>query len=162
MQVKTRLQEVGCPHNTSSGVIRHIMATDGVVGLWRGTVPSMARASLLTASQCATYDVIKRQVIAAAGGADGLPTQFVAGAVTGVITTTVTSPADVLKTKMFAAAPAGAPAGAAATAVRLFQEEGAAAFFKGWTANYARLGPQTMITLLVAEQLRHACGMDSL
>lgn len=61
MQVKTRLQAAGCPPSaTVSSISRGIMATDGATGLWRGTVPAAARAALLTASQCVTYDVVKQ------------------------------------------------------------------------------------------------------
>lgn len=80
------------------------------------------------------------------------------GAVTGVVTTTVTAPADVLKTRMFASAGGGV----FEAAQKLVAEEGAGAFFKGWMANYVRLGPQTMITFLVAEQLRHMFGLEAL
>lgn len=82
----------------------------------------------------------------------------VVGAITGVVTTTVTAPADVLKTKMFASAGGGVYD----AAQKLIAEEGAGAFFKGWMANYIRLGPQTMITFLVAEQLRRAFGLQAL
>jgi solute carrier family 25 (mitochondrial uncoupling protein), member 8/9 len=144
-------------------VIRHIVATSGIAGLWRGTVPSMARASLLTASQCATYDVVKQQVVTNMGGVDSLPTQVTAGAITGIITTTITSPADLLKTKMFAMAPGGATCGGLiATTAQLIRDGGAGVFFKGWMANYARLGPQTLIIFLVSEQLRYFFGLDAL
>jgi solute carrier family 25 (mitochondrial uncoupling protein), member 8/9 len=159
VQVKTRLQAAGCAHATSTAVIRDVVATSGVLGLWRGTVPSMVRASLLTASQCATYDVVKRELIAVTSAAeDSVATQLSAGAVTGLITTTVTAPADVLKTRMFAAGGEGVIASAAA----LMREGGVAVLFRGWLANYARLGPQTLITFLAAEQLRKLFGLSAL
>lgn len=33
---------------------------------------------------------------------------------------------------------------------------------RGWSANYVRLGPQTVITLLTAEQLRKLTGLGQL
>ena len=33
---------------------------------------------------------------------------------------------------------------------------------QGWSANYLRLGPQTLITFLVAEQLRSFMGLGAL
>ena len=174
MQVKTRLQAANCQHTSSGAVIREVMATGGVLGLWRGTVPSAARAALLTASQCASYDVVKRGILALSHSSnDSFSVQFAAGAVTGVITTTVTSPADVLKTRMFAggsscssassgAVSKAAPDGVLATCASIVKHEGPTALFKGWTANYARLGPQTMIVFLVAEQLRKVLGLSAL
>lgn len=81
-----------------------------------------------------------------------------AGAITGVVTTTVTAPADVLKTRMFA----GGSGGVVHAATSLVAEGGVAALFKGWMANYVRLGPQTMIIFLVSEQLRKAFGLGAL
>lgn len=81
-----------------------------------------------------------------------------AGAITGIVTTTVTAPADVLKTRMFA----GGSGGVVEAATKLVAEEGASALFKGWMANYVRLGPQTMIIFLVSEQLRKAFGLGAL
>lgn len=63
---------------------------------------------------------------------------------------------------------AGAQSGAApnagmwATALAIARQEGMAAFMKGWLANYARMGPQTTITFLLAEALREAAGMQRL
>jgi hypothetical protein len=66
----------------------------------------MARASLLTASQCATYDEAKRGVMAATGwGASHLGTHLLAASATGLVTTTITNPADVVKTMMFVGEP---------------------------------------------------------
>ena len=164
LQVKTRLQAQGCAHATPTAVIRDIVSSSGVAGLWRGTMPSAARAALLTASQCATYDVIKCQIMHMTDSADreSLATQVAAGAVTGVVTTTVTSPADVLKTRMYAEAPGGGPRlGMSGTVAALLREEGAGVLFRGWVANYARLGPQTLITFLAAEQLRKLFGLDA-
>lgn len=139
------------------------MATGGVAGLWRGTVPSAARAALLTASQCATYDVVKREImrVTDSGDRDSVATQLAAGAITGVVTTTVTSPADVLKTRMYAEGGGGPRLGVSETVAALLREDGAAVFFRGWVANYARLGPQTLITFLAAEQLRKLFGLDA-
>jgi solute carrier family 25 (mitochondrial uncoupling protein), member 8/9 len=134
------------------------VAVDGLSGLWRGTAPAAARAALLTASQCATYDVVKAALRRQTGASDGLPLQVAAGAITGVVTTTVTAPADVLKTRMFA----GGTGGVMEATRKLVAEEGFTALFKGWTANYVRLGPQTMIVFLVAEQLRRAFGLVAL
>lgn len=41
--IKTRLQSKENPHKTSAAVVRSIVQTDGVRGLWRGTVPSTVR-----------------------------------------------------------------------------------------------------------------------
>lgn len=40
--------------------LRRIVSQEGVIALWKGVGPAMARAAALTASQLATYDETKR------------------------------------------------------------------------------------------------------
>lgn len=47
--IKTRLQSKENPHRTSSAVVKSIVQTDGIRGLWRGTVPSTVSFLPLTA-----------------------------------------------------------------------------------------------------------------
>ena len=50
-------------NNAWRGAIRElqkIAAKEGVLALWKGVEPAMARARALTASQLATYDEFKR------------------------------------------------------------------------------------------------------
>lgn len=58
--VKTRLQVQGLRNASPIAVLRDLIATQGVGGLWRGTAAGATRAAVLTASQCATYDAAKR------------------------------------------------------------------------------------------------------
>jgi len=197
--LKTRLQAPNLKpeHTTTLGVLRAVVAADGVQGLWRGAIPGMARAATLTASQCATYDEAKRAIVAYTGLGDrSLLAQLASSMLTGLVTTTVANPMDVVKTIMFTsnkgppaaqeqrlAAAATAPAGGGAhtggdaraslpskpaatgplgVAADLLKREGPTGFLKGWSANYARLGPQTLITFIVSEKLRELAGMPSL
>jgi hypothetical protein len=57
---------------------------------------------------------------------------------------------------------AGGSGGVVEAASKLLAEEGVGALFKGWMANYVRLGPQTMIIFLVSEQLRRTFGLCAL
>lgn len=47
-------------------------------------------------------------------------------------------------------------------AADLVRREGPRALLKGWTITYIRLGPQTVFTFIVLEQLRHLIGFDTL
>lgn len=69
---------------------------------WPG--PVQARAAVLTSVQCAVYDGTKRWWMAASGMADGPATHLCASMLTGLATTTATTPVDVVKTNMFAGA----------------------------------------------------------
>lgn len=46
--------------------------------------------------------------------------------------------------------------------VQTWQKEGMAAFFKGWLPNYVRLGPQTLLILVIYEKLRSLMGWEGL
>ena len=61
----------------------------------------MTRSAVLTASQCATYDEVKKGFMAATGASDGLGTHFCASMLTGLVTTTVTNPVDMIKTQLY-------------------------------------------------------------
>lgn len=52
--------------------------------------------------------------------------------------------------------------GPLACAASLYASQGLRGFWRGWSANYARLGPQTVVTFLVVEQLRQLTGMAPL
>lgn len=59
------------------------------------------RSAILTAAQCATYDEVKRRVIAVTGWKDSIQTHLLSSMIAGLVTTTITNPIDVIKTRMF-------------------------------------------------------------
>lgn len=64
-------------------------------------VASQTRAAVLTAAQCATYDEVKQAWMRLTGWGDAFPTHLASSLATGLVTTTITSPVDVIKTHMF-------------------------------------------------------------
>mmetsp|Transcript_27361 Transcript_27361/g.87668 ORF Transcript_27361/g.87668 Transcript_27361/m.87668 type:complete len:292 (-) Transcript_27361:170-1045(-) len=161
--VKVRLQmkapDGQAAYRGTWDVVRHVVRQEGVAGLWKGAVPSMIRAATLTASQCATYDEVKQALIRSGASGNDLSTHLTASMFTGIVTTTATSPVDVIKTMMFAGGTETKGRGVMHVATHIFQREGVHGFFKGWTANYARLGPQTAITFVALEKLRLFVGL---
>ncbi|GFH14689.1 predicted protein [Haematococcus lacustris] len=129
--VKTRLQAAGKTpgaQKTSMGVIRAVMAADGVAGLWKGAMPGLFRSAILTASQCATYDEVKRGVLNYTGWSDGTHTHFTSSMIAGLVTTTITNPLDVIKTRMFVSG--GRYKGALECARHVLKSEGPIGFMK--------------------------------
>lgn len=49
-----------------------------------------------------------------------------------------------------------------AAAADILRTDGPRGFFKGWVANFSRLGPQTVLTFLANEALRSAMGMKAI
>ena len=135
--------------------------TDGVLSLWRGCSLAMTRSAVLTASQVATYGEAKRAWLSLGGGAqDGFQTHFIVSMLTGVVTTAATNPVDMVKTQMFVARGSGITA--FGTLSRVLATHGPMGLFKGFSANYVRLGPQTVVTFCVGEFLRERFGLDAL
>jgi solute carrier family 25 uncoupling protein 8/9 len=157
--IKTRQMSPMGGGRSYYAVLKEVLQNDGVTGLWKGTSPGVLRAGVLTASQMATYDEVKRGIIKTLKWNDDARTHFATSMLTGLVCTTVTSPVDVLKTKMFVGG--GQYTSMLACARELFLAEGLRGFFKGWTANYIRVGPNTTITFLVLEQLRVWAGLGN-
>ena len=182
--IKTRFMARGPEFRNSAWACAVGIARErGVAGLWRGAGMSTARSAILTASQCAAYDGAKSFVRGARLGSEpaeseDLFTHLCASMLTGLVTTTVTNPVDMIKTQLYvsdvqlpdnskgpghvSASRVRAPGGAAEAARDVLRREGPRGFMRGWTANYLRLGPQTVITFVALEQLRKLVGMDAL
>lgn len=65
------------------------------------SISLQARAAVLTAAQCATYNEAKIMWMNATNGGDTLSTHVGASMISGLVTTTLTAPVDVIKTNMF-------------------------------------------------------------
>jgi solute carrier family 25 uncoupling protein 8/9 len=44
----------------------------------------------------------------------------------------------------------------------IYRNEGLRGFQKGWSAAYLRLGPQTVLTFIIAERVRAVFGLEGL
>ncbi len=143
--------------------IKTQVGRDGVSSLWRGSSMAASRAALLTASQVAAYGEVKRLWIQMVPNAkDDWMAHVGASAAAGLITTATTNPLDVVKTRMFISGE-GKKLSAKEAAMEVVREYGALrGAMRGFTANYIRLGPQTMVTFVVAEELRKWFGLESL
>ena len=75
--------------------------TSLVLSVCLTSVCLQARAAVLTASQCATYDEVKQTLIKFTGAGDNFGTHLASSMITGLVTTTATAPVDVIKTHMF-------------------------------------------------------------
>lgn len=161
--IKTRLQAAGSTPGaptTSRGVIKAVVEKDGVTGLWKGAMPGLIRAGMLTAAQCATYDEVKRIVKEVTGLKDGVGVQLGCAVSAGLVTTTITNPIDVIKTRMYMGG--SQYKGVIDCASDVLKKDGLRGFMKGWSASYARLGPHTVIMFMTAEQVRTYAGLKSL
>jgi dicarboxylate transporter 10 len=138
--------------NAFDGIYR-ICKDENVFTLFRGLAPNLVRGILMTASQVVTYDYAKLLLIDTFNlDPSKKSTHFSASLVAGFVATTVCSPADVVKTRIMNTKGGGeSPITILKSALT---NEGVGFMFRGWIPSFIRLGPQTIVTFLVLEQLR--------
>lgn len=134
--------------NAIDGLIR-MSREEGMKSLFRGVWPNSMRAILMTASQLASYDGIKRALILHTPMSDNLTTHFTASLMAGFVATTVCSPVDVIKTRIMSSQESKSLTKLLRDVYRL---EGVGWMFRGWVPSFIRLGPQTIATFLFLEQ----------
>jgi hypothetical protein len=88
------------PYQTSLGACLHIYQLNGLLGLWKGCLPTVARAAVVTSAQVGSYDSIKNNLLKRYFQMnDGIPLHFACSLLAGMITTTASNPVDVVKTR---------------------------------------------------------------
>ncbi|KAI8142821.1 mitochondrial carrier domain-containing protein [Fennellomyces sp. T-0311] len=137
--------------NAIDGIVR-ICREESPRVLFRGLGSSTNRAVLMTISQMTSYDVFKEMFIAFKCS-DGLATHFAASLSAALVATTVCSPLDVVKTRIMSAHLTDGKH-PIKIMIHMVRTEGFGSLFKGWMPAFVRLGPHTIVTFLVMEQLK--------
>ncbi|KAI5956999.1 DIC1 [Candida jiufengensis] len=133
--------------------IYQIIKNENISSLFRGLSPNLVRGILMTASQVVTYDIAKTQLIDKFHmDPSKKNTHFSASLIAGLVATTVCSPADVVKTRIMNSK--GSGQNAISILINAVKHEGIGFLFRGWLPSFIRLGPHTIVTFLVLEQLR--------
>lgn len=156
--VKTRMQADPRRYRSIAAAFVKMTSTEGLESFSKGLAPHIFRGAAVTASQIGIYDETKHSLKQYSGLQDGLVLRFSSSMVAGLVTTTVSNPFDVIKTRAMTQF-----RGSVLTVSRtLVAEEGLRGFLKGWSANYSRLGPHTVIVFLVYEQIRLWSGLGAI
>jgi len=163
--MKVRLQVDGMVKGSTkqySGMIdclRKIVAQDGITGMWRGSTPTIARATVLAAVEMSSFDEVKQQLIknglVVPGTVSGV---FISSVVSGFLCAVTTSPIDVVKSRVM-----GQPVGADGKGklykgmldcfAKSVKQEGVLSLWKSFLPNWGRLGPRGVICFVTMEQL---------
>ncbi|TMW53334.1 hypothetical protein DOY81_001634, partial [Sarcophaga bullata] len=125
---------------------------EGIKSLFRGGSAAILRGVMMTMGQNVCYDKIKNAILKNTELGDNMPTHFLTSFMTGGIATLFTQPLDVMKTRLMNAKP-GQYSGLFAVAKDI-AKLGPFGFFKGFIPAFARIGPHTILTFLMMEQLR--------
>lgn len=145
--------------NAIDGLIR-TYHKGGFRYLFSGGSTATLRGGFMTIGQIAFYDQIKSLLLKTSYFNDNLMTHFTASLMAGMIATTLTQPIDVLKTLTMSAKP-GEFTGMK-DIIRRAAKHGPLGFFKGYVPAFLRVGPITVLTFVILEQLRLHFGHEKI
>jgi len=135
--------------------LSRITRNEGVLSLWSGTAPTVARAMALNFGQLAFFSEAKARFKNA-----GMPEwgkTFAASAIAGFFASFFSLPFDFVKTRLQKQTklPDGTLPykGSLDCAIKVAREEGLLRFYRGFGTYYVRIAPHAMITLVVADYL---------
>jgi len=132
---------------------------EGFGSLARGVTPNVFRSILMNASQLASYDFFKTELLKTPYFDDNIICHFAASFATGTVATTVCSPADVLKSRIMNASGPGSNSTLGVIRASL-KNEGPMFMFKGWLPAWTRLQPTTILIFLTFEQLKNLVDLS--
>ena len=137
--------------NAIDGLLR-VRREEGFRRLFSGATTATARGFAMTIGQIAFYDQVKTILLNTGYFKDDPRLHFLSSLAAGGIATVLTQPLDVIKTRSMNAAP-----GEFTGLLHIISHTaklGPMGFFKGFVPAFVRLGPHTVITFLLLEQLR--------
>ncbi|NWY74597.1 UCP2 protein, partial [Erithacus rubecula] len=161
-----------------------IAREEGVRGLWRGTMPNIARNAIINCGELVTYDLLKDALLrtglmtgeergergqvpslslqdptpSSSPPSDNVPCHFVAAFGAGFCATVVASPVDVVKTRYMNASP-GQYRSALSCLLALLVQDGPAGLYKGFVPSFLRLGSWNVVMFVCYEQLQRAMAL---
>ncbi|KAJ8319475.1 hypothetical protein KUTeg_004566 [Tegillarca granosa] len=137
--VKVQMQMEG----RRPAAFKMIVKESGFRGLYRGWVPNVQRAALVNMGDLCTYDTVKHQILKHTNIGDNYYTHTLSSFCSGLVAATVSTPADVVKTRMMnQPIENGRPKyykGTIDCFVKTVKTEGTMALFKGYTPCWMRL-----------------------
>ena len=152
MQGQGQLPPAERPYTSSMDCYKKTVQKDGVKGLWVGWGPNVMRNSVINAAELASYDQFK-QMCLGIGMKDGLPMHITCAFGAGGVALLVGSPVDVLKTRIMNRKP-GSGQSVFGLVGSMIAKEGPLAFYKGFTANFMRLGSWNVVMFVSLEKIK--------
>lgn len=165
LQADGRLAALGQPKRYSStlNALVTIPRQEGFGAFFRGLGPSVGRAAVINGCGIASYDQTKVLVLRFTGRSEGLVPQVIGALVSGLVSATVSTPFDVLKTRMMnQAAGANMYSSSLDCAVKTVRAEGARGLFKGFVPAWTRLAPHRLVHFITLEQLTRLAGLGNM
>ena len=127
-----------------------IVGREKVLGLWHGATVAVQRAALVNLGELSTYSVVKKALLDH-GREDALSTHLTASLCSGAVSTLISNPADVVKSRMM-----NDPTATSSIRVLrdVYAESGWRGLYRGSVTTWARLGPWQVIFWACFEKMR--------
>jgi len=141
--------------NAIDALVR-ISKEEGVLTMWRGVQPTVIRAMILNMAQLGGYSQSKQLLLSSGYFTDNMTTHFVASLIAGFLSTAVSIPVDITKTRLQTMKMVDGKypySGTLDCGLKVIKNEGIMALWKGFTPYFLRLGPHTILTFIILEQL---------
>lgn len=148
----TKKADAAVPKRTAIWIVKNL----GVVGLYKGASACLLRDVPFSAIYFPAYSHLKRDIFGESPAKKlGVLQLLTAGAIAGMPAAYLTTPCDVIKTRLQVEARKGEQiyTGLVDCAKKVWKEEGFKAFFKGGPARILRSSPQFGFTLAAYEML---------
>lgn len=154
-RLKVFLQVHGSRQN-NLGIIsgfKHMLAEGGCRSFWRGNGINVLKIAPESAIKFMAYEQIKKLIRGETHIELGIQERFLAGSLAGAISQTTIYPMEVLKTRL-ALRKTGQYSGIKDCALKIYSQEGARSFYKGYIPNLLGIIPYAGIDLCVYETLK--------
>jgi len=170
VKMQTRYQQTSVKCNYSNrSLLKFFIAiyqTRGIRGLWAGCIPSIHRAALVNIGNLATYDIAKQKILKNTKLKDNWQCHMVSSICSGFVASSLSTPADVIKTRIMNQARSSDGRGLYYTSscdclIKTIKQEGIFSLYKGFIPIWSRIAPWSMIFWLTNEQLRKLIGFKT-
>ena len=156
LQADGRLKSLGqAPRYVGAwDALKRIPVEEGVAGYFKGLGPSIGRAAVINGCGIASYDASKTVASQVTGRTEGLVPQVLASLVSGLVSALVSTPFDVIKTRMMNQ-PRDKPLYSSAIdcVVKTARAEGVLGLYKGFVPAYSRLAPHRVVHFVALENV---------
>ncbi|KJP89561.1 hypothetical protein AK88_00772 [Plasmodium fragile] len=138
--------------------VYRISKEEGICALWKGSVPTIARAMSLNLGMLSTYDQSKEYLEKYLGV--GMKTNLVASVISGSVAVTLSLPFDFVKTcmqkmKVDPGTKKMPYKNMLDCTLQLYKKGGISIFYASYSTYYVRIAPHAMITLITMDYLNN-------
>jgi len=151
--VKIRLQDKASKYNGMADVVKHIVKTDGVLGMYTGLESTLFRHIAWNAGYFGVIHQVKGALPKAETKQGAIVDDLIAGSIGGTVGTILNTPFDVVKSRIqnTVKVPGVTPKynWTIPSVALVAKEEGFGALYKGFVPKVLRLGPGGGILLVV-------------